>query len=130
MSLQEIKEMVAKELNNNQVIRSLESSLIIEKFVNEVAKRYAFECCKELSSDENKVSNAVKLLTSIDFVVLCPEDHKENSKLSALVLALEEYNALLLNEIESMVTLAHVHGWRSKNHEAGKLLRDKIDKLK
>ena len=37
---------------------------------------------KEECNDENKVSNAVKLLTSIDFVVLCPEDYEEinNSK--------------------------------------------------
>lgn len=47
-----------------------------------------------------------------------------------LVKALEEYNELLVEEIESMITLAHVHRWKSTRHEKGKIAREKIAKLK
>lgn len=47
-----------------------------------------------------------------------------------LVKAQDEYIALLVKEIESMVSIAYTHGWRSDNHEAGALLREKIAALK
>lgn len=40
-----------------------------------------------------------------------------------------EYESLLIKEIESMIGLAYVHGWRSENHEAGKKIRAKLRKL-
>lgn len=52
------------------------------------------------------------------------------SKSDDLIETLEEYNRLLITEIESMVTLAHVHGWRSDNVEKGKELRLKIEGIK
>lgn len=47
-----------------------------------------------------------------------------------LVVALEDYVILLNREIESMVTLAFVHGWQSGLVEEGKAMREKIADLK
>lgn len=40
------------------------------------------------------------------------------------------YTDLLVQEIESMVTLAHSHGWKSTKFEQGKIFREQITKLK
>lgn len=52
---------------------------------------------------------------------------KENSRL--MILALVEHMKLLQNEVESMASLAHVHGWRSNNIERGNRTRAAINEL-
>lgn len=42
---------------------------------------------------------------------------------------LEQYNSLLIAELNEVVTIASVHGWKSSRYEQGKLLRDKIEAL-
>lgn len=46
-----------------------------------------------------------------------------------LIDAYKEYVALLNDEINSLLGVAHVHGWRSQNVEKGKACREKIDRL-
>jgi hypothetical protein len=57
-------------------------------------------------------------------------DYFGNQPQVALVAAQDEYIQLLVKEIESMVSLAYMHGWRSDNHEAGAALRERIDSLR
>ena len=42
---------------------------------------------------------------------------------------LEQYNLLLIAELNEVVPIASVHGWKSSRYEQGKLLRDKIEVL-
>lgn len=42
---------------------------------------------------------------------------------------LEQYNSLLIAELNEVVPIASVHGWKSSRYEQGKLLRDKIEVL-
>lgn len=55
---------------------------------------------------------------------------KEPVKQQTLVEAQQEYIDLLLDEINSLVGIAHVHGWRSSNVEKGKAVREKIELAK
>lgn len=50
--------------------------------------------------------------------------------LEELINALEEYIALLCEELDETATIAHAHGWRTSRLEEGELLRDKIVKLR
>jgi len=40
-----------------------------------------------------------------------------------------EYEKLLTEELDSMVGLARLHGWESRNDKLGKICREKIEKL-
>lgn len=55
---------------------------------------------------------------------------QELKRANRVVQAQEEYIELLVKEIESMVAIAYVHGWRSDNHEKGARVREKIAALK
>jgi hypothetical protein len=46
------------------------------------------------------------------------------------VSALDEYAQLLTDEMNDLVGIAHVHGWKSDRAEQGKVLREKIANLK
>jgi len=48
----------------------------------------------------------------------------------ALIYLLEKYNALLIEELEETVVIAHNHHWKSTRVEQGKEIRDRIKKLK
>ena len=39
------------------------------------------------------------------------------------------YQKLLVEEIESMIGIAHSHGWRSTRHDSGKDCRQRLDNL-
>lgn len=56
---------------------------------------------------------------------------KENNYIK-LIKTLEEYNQVMLDELNSIGVLAHVHGWKwnKERFEKGKILRDKIKLLK
>ena len=47
-----------------------------------------------------------------------------------LIGAYDEYVKLLGKEIDSLIGIAHVHGWQSENHEAGVKLRERLVQLK
>lgn len=47
-----------------------------------------------------------------------------------LVTALEEYNQLALDELNDVMPIAHVHGWRSSRVGQGKEIRETIKQLK
>jgi hypothetical protein len=51
-------------------------------------------------------------------------------KKNALIKALEEYIVLLGKELDELVPLAAVHGWKSSRFEEGKAARRKIQRLK
>lgn len=53
-----------------------------------------------------------------------------DTKYKELIKAQEEYITLLGDEINSMCGIASVHGWESKNSQAGAELREKIEKIK
>lgn len=42
---------------------------------------------------------------------------------------LEEYNSLLKDELDEVISIASVHGWESSRYEKGQELREKIGKL-
>lgn len=54
----------------------------------------------------------------------------ESHNLHQEIAAHEEYEALLIDEINSLIGTASVHGWKSQNVEKGAKLRDKINALK
>jgi hypothetical protein len=47
-----------------------------------------------------------------------------------LIIAYENYIDLLANEIDSMSSIAYLHGYRSERYEIGKAMRFKISQLK
>jgi hypothetical protein len=47
-----------------------------------------------------------------------------------LIKAYEDYIKMLGEEIDDLVGLAYVHGWRSERIEAGKQCRERIVELK
>lgn len=47
-----------------------------------------------------------------------------------LIIALEKYIVLLGEEIDELVGMAYVHGWRSTRFEEGKRQRKEISDLK
>jgi len=47
-----------------------------------------------------------------------------------LIEAYEEYVKILVDEIESLIGVASVHGWRSRNVELGQQCRNRIHSLK
>lgn len=47
-----------------------------------------------------------------------------------LIKALEEYIVLLGEEVDSMSTIASIHGWKSTKIEQGEKLRHKIELIK
>jgi len=51
-------------------------------------------------------------------------------KLTELVQALEEYITLLGKELDEVIPMAAVHGWKSSRYEEGKVARRKIQRLK
>ncbi len=54
---------------------------------------------------------------------------RQRDEARELAEAYKEYAQLLGDEINDMVTLAHVHGWQSPRIEQGKVLREKIKQL-
>lgn len=55
------------------------------------------------------------------------EMREENQRLKEALSLQDDYVKLLGEEIDTMIPLAHTHGWRSTRHEAGKELRAKIN---
>jgi hypothetical protein len=51
----------------------------------------------------------------------------ENKKLREALKLQEEYTVLLIEEIDSLIPMAHTHGWRSTRAEKGKELRERIE---
>lgn len=51
-------------------------------------------------------------------------------KRDELIAKLEEYQKLLIDEIDDLAGLAYVHGWRSSRYEQGEKLRKEIANLK
>ena len=47
-----------------------------------------------------------------------------------LIAALEEYIVLLGKELDEVIPMAAVHGWKSSRYEEGKVARRKIQRLK
>ena len=41
----------------------------------------------------------------------------------------DEYNKLLSDELDEVVTIAYIHGWRSNKFEQGKQMRDELADL-
>jgi molecular chaperone GrpE (heat shock protein) len=55
-------------------------------------------------------------------------NYKErNQKLREALKLQDEYVALLVDEIDSLIPMAHTHGWHSKRAEKGKELRERIE---
>lgn len=71
-------------------------------------------------------------------IKLTPEQAKEREEAinwyrgepNELINAQQEYINILSDEIDSLVSIAHVHGWRSNNFEKGKAAREKIEMAK
>ena len=55
---------------------------------------------------------------------------KENDNFRQLIKTQEEYIKLISDELTDVVGIASVHGWKSNRYEQGKLLREKIERLK
>ena len=53
----------------------------------------------------------------------------KKSQLKKIITAYKEYVDLLAAEIDELVPVAHVHGWKSTGYEKGKRLRAKIKEL-
>jgi hypothetical protein len=51
-------------------------------------------------------------------------------KMDALINALEDYIVLLGKELDEVIPMASVHGWKSSRWEEGKAARRKIQRLK
>jgi hypothetical protein len=47
-----------------------------------------------------------------------------------LIEVYEKYINLLNEELNELVSVAYIHGWKSKRVEEGQRLRDEIDKVK
>ena len=58
------------------------------------------------------------------------EVEKELSIMGDLVLTIEKYNQLLVDECSELAGMAAVHGWKSKRVEEGAAFREKIAELK
>ena len=54
----------------------------------------------------------------------------EKMKAKEIIYALEEYQKLLCDELDEVVGMAAVHGWKSRRHEQGSQMRENIAKLK
>lgn len=59
-------------------------------------------------------------------IELINKAEEELKRLRELTILQRMYIELLVNEINSMIEIAHGHGWRSERIEEGKLLREKI----
>lgn len=46
-----------------------------------------------------------------------------------LIDAYQSYEKLFIEEIESMIGIAHAHGWKSTKHEAGEVARRALSDL-
>jgi hypothetical protein len=86
---------------------------------------------KVLEEANNEVHNRLAdALHEVDLRTLDYERIKqERDEARELAGAYKEYAQLLGDEIDDMVILAHVHGWRSSRVEQGKVLREKIKQL-
>lgn len=47
-----------------------------------------------------------------------------------LIKALEKYIVMLGKELDEVVPMASIHGWKSSRYEEGKKMREKIKKFK
>lgn len=84
---------------------------------------------RKLERDEarNKLADAMQ---EVDLRVLDFERMKgERDEARELAAAYKEYAQLLCDEINDMVLLANVHGWKSFRYEQGKVLREKIKQM-
>lgn len=54
---------------------------------------------------------------------------EDYDRLEALIKAHIEYQGILIDELNSLVPLAHIHGWRSQNVKRGEEARLKIESL-
>ena len=63
---------------------------------------------------------------TLDF---CRKLERERDEARELAEAYKEYAQLLGDEINSMATVAHFHGWKSSRVEQGKVLREKIKQM-
>lgn len=50
--------------------------------------------------------------------------------MTELIILQELYIQLLIAELEEVVPIAHIHGWRSKRFEEGELMRQKMKEQK
>lgn len=56
--------------------------------------------------------------------------HYAKKRVEEVTATYDEYIKLLIDEINELIGMAHVHGWRSSRVEKGKELREKIAQLK
>ena len=55
---------------------------------------------------------------------------KKDEIIDQLIEAYDNYLRLISKETESLISVAYVHGWRSKYVSEGEILRSKIAELK
>ena len=87
----------------------------VAELVNEIASLYSGVSDAELRNEtlpKDGISEEDRLIGYVDYI-------------SELI----SYIGLLGKELDAVVPLAHVHGWRSTRHEEGKEARAKLDEL-
>lgn len=76
------------------------------------------------------VAITIKSTKLCPLTIECDQVEMELEELEmALIYGLKEYIKVLVDEINSLTAFAYTHGWKSKNYEKGKKLRDQIDAL-
>ncbi len=90
------------------------------------AREQITEILQTLDTEEDKVSETLFTVYPDEMYEIC---NLVNNKMK-LIAALDEYVNLLGEELNEVVPLAHVHGWKTQRFEKGKEMREKIDKLR
>lgn len=101
-------------------LRPLEEKEVME-LVNDIASEFLGK-----GSGCNITSEGIHLLSEDITRHICSHFSKPQNE---LVKALEDYIVLLGKELDEVVPMASVHGWKSSRFEEGKKMRKKIKAL-
>jgi hypothetical protein len=85
-----------------------------------------------MTTAEEILSKHIEWFTSWDIIIEAMEEYAQQQcqKRDELIKAQDEYIKLLVEELDEVVVLMSVHGWKSHRYEQGKQSRDKIEQLK
>jgi hypothetical protein len=97
-----------------------------ERFHHSKDKDAIIACMEEYASEAIREKKKYYEDTIEILIRLSKDKDKEIEQLRE---AYTEYIDVLLDEIHSLVPIAHIHGWRSSNVERGKACREKIAQL-
>jgi len=87
----------------------------LELLESEPTEFFDLELAKKALLEREKMLDEIDRLTA------------ENEKLKEVIELQKEYIKLLGDELDSVVGIAYVHGWRSTRFEEGKRLRERIE---